>query len=1220
MSRVTFIKITLVIFLLASLVQFGWLIYLWFIGASLELWYWIWLGLASFLTLVVAGLTIFYRKRIWPHDEAVAERRALRLRVKRQFAQARTRTRLIRNRPEAVLWNIFIAPRYDDGPSTVMAELGYVAFGDSLEHKGLTITTWTSPTAVAYKIDVDSGMELSFDLLNLVFKELFKNRPTLAVNAAHVEIDLSMLMETPAVQVGGVSTINRILNVAAYEFGIDIPIHVALVGLEKMRDLSRAAVLTGHLNNGVIFGGFFPEVDGGIEAQVDALFSELIKNLSQMQIPALQKQLLPEFCCSLLNAPLQLLAVSSQVRNRMASLVQPLPPRTEPLNIQSIAFVGARDGMPVVDPLAQVSSQRFFSHVPTFIHLEDDSTSVTAENAGLLARAYHSEGFLVRPNRAQTLQRNIKASLWTLGLTIIVSGFSYSVWENYQSYRAVNDRLEAEFTSYFEDVTHMTTDSDFLVERVLLLQPLRDGLAEYAKLDAQIHRSLLPSFSMEHMYQRLYDKELVDGFQTALIDFLEKEMFAFNSINDGVELIQLSTIQAQIYSDQVLHKADLIDYFSEGLAEQGEVSSAFQDRLKETMNDLFILNHPPSQRNQALLTVVSDTLAGRDKADLFYQALMRSPKYSAVQDLRQLVGPRFSEVFVEIDNPKSYLVPRAYTLSGFNDLFVGTDIPDLVEILRGYQSAIGDLDNATVNTITRRVAKSYIGDYIARWSSFIQSLELRRAENWSDAQILLSALTNNSENPIEQLVSAIAINANIEVYAPQDPVEAPAKGDVPSAAPVPPKLASPSSSMKAAAAFNIRSAFRPYLAAMEPGQDQKSQFDLFLTYARNVNLWLLEATNTSDGTGQFLFTQFQNPEAPNPLAAMSSFVSRSDLDFIRSFGRSIVAMLDESAMEFVRAYIDGQWERLILVPHQAALTQNFPFAPDSDADISLVEFGDLFGAKGKIRIFEETYLASFKTDSGKFEPRRTFLLSGRVDLTNETKKALTRYAEIAEVMFVDGKPYLEFAVRTGFMDSGMSRLTLTSGISLHQYTHGPQRWDPQSWPLVGAQDSTITLRLFRRARALVNETFVGPWSWFRLVQDGSGSIDPVQGVAEATFVTDGGAATLQFDAAVRFDPFAPQFFSGVTLPRSLFTEPILEPEKKIEPSDASRLLQAWHTGDPNANEQLINLRGRELDFFTRIEIQRLLAEAGYYKENLDGIFGPATRDALWSWRRDFEVQ
>ena len=62
MSRVTVIKITLVIFLLVSLVQFGWLSYLWFIGASLELWYWIWLALASFLTLVVVGLTLFYRK------------------------------------------------------------------------------------------------------------------------------------------------------------------------------------------------------------------------------------------------------------------------------------------------------------------------------------------------------------------------------------------------------------------------------------------------------------------------------------------------------------------------------------------------------------------------------------------------------------------------------------------------------------------------------------------------------------------------------------------------------------------------------------------------------------------------------------------------------------------------------------------------------------------------------------------------------------------------------------------------------------------------------------------------------------------------------------------------------------------------------------------------------------------------------------------------------
>ncbi|MEM6566275.1 MAG: ImcF-related family protein, partial [Pseudomonadota bacterium] len=1203
----TVIQIALAIFLLATVLQFGWFVYLWFADSSFYIWHWIWIGIMTVVALVVATLSIIYRKRIWPKDPAAVEVRALRQDAKRQFKLARARARVIGRVPDDVPWNIFVANETSNA-SSVMAELGYVAFGDPLSHKGLTFSTWTSPTAIAYRIEIGSRTELSFDLLDMVLKRLFKNRPAMAVNAAYVEVDLSLLMQTQAAQADSNSAINRILNVAIHQFGIDIPVHVVLVGLEHMPDVSRAAVLTGHLNKGVVFGGFLPDDESDVAARVDALFAQMISNLDRGLMPAVQKQLLPEFCAALVNAPLQLALLNVQMRKRVATLMQPLPPHTEPLNVQSISFVGARDGMPLVDPLAQVTGQRFFSNAPKTEEGGEAPTSVTAENAGLIARAYHSESFKVRPNRRQSAQRGLKASVWTFGLASVVAVFAFSAWENYAAYKSVNDNLQAAFDTYYSEVSDISTDSDFLVQRTLLLQPLRDGLAQFEPLDDQYHRSLLPSWSMEEMYRDLYERELTDGYQSTLIDFMEKEIFAFDSLGDGVELIQLATIEAQLHGDQEAYMDDLIAYYSKGLAEQGEVSGAFQNSLKSVLNDLFALNQPRENRNESLLKVVANTLAGLDTADLLYEALMRRPEYSQRVDLRRLVGPRFSEVFVEMDNPETYFVPRAFTYAGFEELFIEGEVPDLERILRSYESVIGKLDNATENTITRRVAQNYTADYIDRWSRFILALELRVPEVWSDAQVLLAALTNASENPIGQLVNAISTNADIQVFAPAATEPVQTAGDdtatqngVDETAP---QLAPPSSSTEAAVASNIRAAFKPYLSALQTGQDEQSQFDLFLQYAGDVNVWLSEATTSANGPGEFLFTQFQNPEAPNPLAVLNTFVTRSDLEFIRNFGSNLAATLDDNAMEFVRAYIDGEWERQILVPHRASLTQTFPFAPFGDRDFPLAEFSMLFGAEGKIRVFESTFLSGFKSDSGQYLPRNTFLPTGRVELTGETRTAFTRFSEISEAMFVDGKPFLEFGVRTGFLDSDLSRLNLTSGITLHQFSHGPVRWDPQSWPLAGIQDSTITLRIFRRSRSVINEAYVGPWSWFRLVQDGSGSVNPSLGVAEATFATEGGAALLQFDAAVQYNPFEPDFFSEVSLPQSLFANPELVPVGQYDSAHvADALLASWRSGEPAAAQQLIALRGRELDFLTRVDVQRFLFEAGFYSLDLDGIFG-----------------
>ncbi|MGJ8603712.1 MAG: ImcF-related family protein [Marivita sp.] len=1130
MKSATALKAALGIFAGVTVMQLAYLALRMQSGALFSWPYLIWLGTVLLLVVIVGIVTFIFRKRIWVHEPAAVELRALRQAAAKQFRQARTRARIIDRNPMRVPWYLFLAMEKETR-STVMAELGYVAFGDPLVHKGLTFTTWTSPTALAYRIEVAPDTDLSFDVLNMVLRHLMKNRPSLAINGAFVEYELAGLMRTAATETGNASNINRLLNVASYQFGIDVPVHVALVGLEHLPDLARAAILTDHLGSGVIFGGFLSPEEPTLAARVDRLFQELTKSLNAAQFSALQKQLAPDFCASLLNAPLQLTLLKTQLIDRMTGLAQPLPPRRTPLNLQSIVFVGARAGMSAVDPLSQVAGQRFFSAAPMVIKLDASPDSVTTENAGLLATAYHKESFLAEPNRRYAVQSRVSGTLWSLALVGIVGGFSLAVWENYRAYEVVNARLNQAFDAFYSNVGSITTDGDFLVERVLMLQPIRSSLDDYDALNVQHYRPFLPKWSMQDLYEELYKEELTQGLQATLVDFVEKETFAFNALADGVQLIRLASVEAQLHTDQVRYKDELLSYYASGLAEQGEVSGVFQDQLRATLEDLFEINRPPEQRNESLRTVVAKTLAGLDTADLLYASLMRRSAYAERIDLRQLIGPRFFEVFVPIDDPQIYLVPRGYTRAGFDALFEDGNMPELSEMLNSYEQVIGALDNATENAILRRVAQSYTADYIASWNAFMSALKLRDAESWGDAQVLMQALTNPSENPMDRLANALSDNTDLKVFLQVPKSETPTS----EATDAPPNLAPASASVEAATAFNIRSAFRPYLDALRSDGDQKSQFDLFLTYARDVTLWLDEAATAANGAGQFLFERFQNAESANPLAVLNAFVIRSELEIIRNFGRSIADTLDDSAMQFVYEFIDGQWQRQIMSPHGASLTLTFPFDAFSDVDFPLTEFADLFAPEGKLATFETTYLSRFKTDDGVFLPQSTFLLTGNADLTQDAKSALRRIGQITEAMFTEDKPFLEFSVRTGFMSNTLSQLTIASGTTLHQFRHGPVFWDRQTWPVVGLQDNDLTLRFFARSRAVFNEKYVGPWSWFRLVQDGSVSLNPSLGLAEASFAAGPGAVNLQFDAAVRFNPFAPGFFSDVPIPERLFT-------------------------------------------------------------------------------------
>ena len=1133
MKLKTFVNIALIVFVLAVMGQVIWIGLHWLGDTLTQKAALIWSAVLIGLTLVTAFSVILLRNRIWIHDTGAAQWEQL-IRVARdQFDQARGRSRMIDKSPNVVPWYLFIANEKSEC-STTMVEMGYVVFGDLLQHDGLSITTWISPTAIAYRIEISAGSDTPFDLIGYVLKLLYRNRPSLAVNAAFVECELAGLMQTGSVENSTATVINRILNVAVFDFVIDMPVHILLVGLEHFLDLSRSAILTQKIGNSEIFGGFLPLEGDSVEARIDALFEDLIRALNDARLPALQKQLAPEFCASLLNGPIQLALVQIRLRDRAVALTQPLPPRRHPLDLHSVVFVGASMTMPAVDPLSQVIGQRYFGEPPIDAYAEVAPSSVTRGNARLVAQAYHREGFRVKPNMRQKVQTGFRRLIWSLSLVGVVVAFGALLLDNFRAYRQVNNSLSVAFNAYYDEIGTVGTASDQLVRRVSLLHPLRAGLEGYQVVSNTWRRRLLPNGSLEDTFQKMYDQELLEGFQATLARYIDEETRAFDMLGDGVKLIRAASVELQFHSNQKTYSKQLTSYFQKSLEAQGEISSEFQTNFLGMLQDLFTLNQP-SAISKKTLTVVAKTLSKYDTANLIYKSLMLRPTYSDKINLEERLGPHAGEVFsVTSREQKSddqiYSIPRAYTQDGFNAFFKDGEIPELGGIIHNYEEIIGLLDEAEINVIARKVAQAYTYDYINHWSLFIDALGLREIDDWADAQAMMKVLISPAENPLTRLTQTLQANLDIPVWLPAGAVTTTDSAVVPEPnARIP---AAPKANIEAAAAFKIRSAFRPYLEAAERNADDKNEYDVFLQYAADVHRWTVEAAGAATGIGPYLFEQFKAPNQASTLAIFNAFAVRSDIDLIRNFGRNLTTKLDAQAMRFIYEYIDRQWKQQILTPHGTTLKSSFPFA--SGSDISLIEFADLFAPEGKLLNFELTYLAPFQAPNGTYRPRLTFLASGSAEPLVQARQAFIQFNQISEAMFVDGKPYLTFNIRTGYLERSLSKLTISSGITLHQYRHGPVFWAEQTWPAAGIQNSDLQLRLFQRSRAVLNDSYTGPWSWFRLSRSGDVILKPDLGLAEATFAVTDGTAKLQFDAQQRHNPFAPGFFSKFDLPKSLF--------------------------------------------------------------------------------------
>lgn len=1090
--------------------------------------------------LGVAGLAgllgVLFRARLWPPAPEVLAERAAAARLARLLRQLRPRARAISRKPLSVPWYLFVGAR----GGSAMAELGYVAVGAPVVAGGLEATAWAAPHAVALRLVPAAGPDAAQSpmLAEALFRALARQRPSLGLNAVFVEAALAQLLEEGAAGSADLALANRLANRAGEILGLDLPVHLCLSGLETQPDLARAAQLAGVLSAERPLGGFLDPQEGALPDQVRALFDQIMAALDAARPAALARQLAPEYCAALVNAPMQLALLRERLAERVALLAQPRPPRQAPLALRSIAFIGAAPAdAPEADPLGAGALARFMEGAALLPVAPAAATreSVTARAAAPLAAQYQRAAFALRENRPRGLNRRA----WALGATWVVLGllatFTGLAVESYLAHRTVNARMQQAFSGYYEAVGPLGVTSDTLVQRVLLLAPLRAGLAEYEALGARMHRRVLPDWSMEGLYRGLYNEALLGGFQLSLLDYLEKDMFAFNALADGVTLVNLATLEAEFQTDQRRHAARLSDYFTTALAEQGEVSAPFQTAFSALLGDLFALNQPPGLRNEELRTVVARTLVGLDTADLLYATLMRGPDLGARVDLSALLGPRFDEVFAPIGDAQAYLVPRAFTAPGFAAFFEGGEVAGLSELVDIYETVIGTLDPGVRATLSRRIAQRYTADYIAAWSGFLAALDLRGAEGWTDAQVLIRALASPSDNPIERLSGALSTHVALAAPGADDPAQqaAPPTEAAPDEAAPAPEATPALSSPQANTAQNIRAAFRPYLEAARAGDGERSALALFLAYARDVNLWVESAAGAAGGAGAHLFAAYQQTGQANPLAVLAAFSSRSDLGLVRDFGDQITTMIDEAAMALVAEHLNGAWMREVRAPFEAGMAGAFPFAPGAAADVPLERFAALFAPGGTIEAFATTYLGAFMTPQRQFRAAPTFLPGRSVALSPPAQAALRRIAAIRAAMFVEGKPYLAFRQRTGFLDPRLSRVEIRAGRTLHRFTHGPVRWDAQEWPAAGLIDNDLTLRSYAHARAVLDRTYPGVWSWFRLAGDGAATLSPALGVAETRFATGQGALVLQFDTPGAANPFAPGFFSELVLPEAL---------------------------------------------------------------------------------------
>ena len=241
--------------------------------------------------------------------------------------------------------------------------------------------------------------------------------------------------------------------------------------------------------------------------------------------------------------------------------------------------------------------------------------------------------------------------------------------------------------------------------------------------------------------------------------------------------------------------------------------------------------------------------------------------------------------------------------------------------------------------------------------------------------------------------------------------------------------------------------------------------------------------------------------------------------------QQIVVGSRRAAFYEIRAAINEQWQSEVLPFCRRAIQGRYPFQNKSDREITLADFGRLFGHGGQIDEFYSNNLRKYVKASGR---RWSWKTLGGVDpgFSDAGLRSMQAAHQLREVFFGNGGQTVgvKFTLKPVYLDANVRSFSLDLNGQFFRYRHGPARAMPARWP---GEDGFERARLefLDDSGASVARTVEGPWAWFRLIGDSKVKTKSTE-IIRATFEERGREATWEIRANTVTHPFDSSLISS----------------------------------------------------------------------------------------------
>ncbi|WP_245907092.1 type VI secretion system membrane subunit TssM [Photobacterium sanctipauli] len=1093
-----------------------------------------WLLAAQVIALLMeAGLVawgVYYllrRPKPVVDEEKIVQQQRLAQLIKNRFAVIWKKQLASSANPYHLPWYLHLTNNIEQD-TTLLRQLGFEMV-ETAEMPSDTICPvhfWAAENAVLIAIDLSHPQALVNDSIDTLFALLMKKRERQALNGVLCAVNLAALVQSDELTANELSLKYRsYLADFNQRTGLSLPTYCLFTQLAGVKDCCEIFSTLNEIEREQPFGALVPAIQGkGYDkGWFDASFDDLLQRLSITMSESLQQQLSDEYRESSVSGIFQLSALRFDVEDFLASTFNHHQFDDISLHFRGYFFLNAGGENTKADLLTFINAAELGMEALTASPNVETSLSLFIKKLFRDCIVKEADLVGVHPTKEWRYRCSRVAILGSLAL--LFCGFGLVLKTHYDQQQQVDNQALAMLERYKQNLSNDVIVPDDLSSPVFSLSELRAINQLYHGEETAWYdlSHWLPDSSIKTYVKTAYYQELNSVLLTIMRDYILKDMFVYNSLDDKVKTLELLNYHQLLYNPDRHDVSSLINYYIAALKEEGEGDADLLERFELLAMDVLNSGAVPPESDQELLALVRSSLSLNDMSELLYQHILQHPNFSRRVDLRKKLSPAYESVFQFTDDFSGYLVPYVFTREGFEELTNETGLQLASEATQAYEGVMGRISGeAEMNRINRQLRERYVSDYVKFWKSLTANILWVEVSTWGESTIQLEVATDPLYSPLVQLYQLVDIHTRLI-----DNAAASDKGETDQAE-NPNALRSDTIERVAKSIAIPFSNLHHLLAESETGQ---SKLAVALKQLR-LSLEWIESAKEARSRGEYYLEQLKSADTSTPIAYLYKLSSNYDDPILPILMRGQALTINELALSASRGAINQEWGDIYRF-YDKRFKGRYPFDKQSMFDTSLADFEDFFKRGGLFDGFTQKYNDYF--DAGGFGETviRGFIPHQDMIVSREYRAFEKTVKRVQQGIFSDDKIGFEFLLKADRMSPALTRFSIESGNKLFEYNNGPLLWRKQSWPIVSNRINDISIVTTDGSGADTREKLTGEWGWFRVADKmQSSSIVGTESLAWQ-YLADNHYVDLVVKSNGREQPFSPRFFQGLALPEKL---------------------------------------------------------------------------------------